>query len=102
MTRLKLGNDFQYKLNDKGLTPAEVFGIDYKSTLNPALKSSSDDKVTPGFGNGFQATPKTSTANGIPSSLTPPSWDGFASLTSYLFSWQEYFDSESKQGKKLT
>ncbi|XP_023768656.1 mediator of RNA polymerase II transcription subunit 16 [Lactuca sativa] len=59
-------------------------------------------EVTPGFGNGFQATPKTSTTNGIPPSLNPPSWDGFASLASYLFSWQEYFDSESKQGKKLT
>ncbi|CAI9262585.1 unnamed protein product [Lactuca saligna] len=98
---LKLGNDFQYELNDKGLTPAEVLGMDCKSTLKPALKSSSDD-VTPGFGNGFQETPKTSTTNGIPSSLTPPSWDGFASWASYLFSWKEYFDSESKQGKKLT
>ncbi|CAI9277721.1 unnamed protein product [Lactuca saligna] len=53
------------------------------------------EEVTPGFGNGFQATPKTSTTNWIPSSLTPPSWDGFASLASYLFSWQEYFDSET-------
>ncbi|CAI9285319.1 unnamed protein product [Lactuca saligna] len=75
--------------------------MDCKSTLKAALKSSSDD-VTPGFGNGFQANPKTSTTNGIPSSLTPPSWDGFASLASYLFSWQQYSDSESKQVKKLT
>ncbi|CAH1412839.1 unnamed protein product [Lactuca virosa] len=60
------------------------------------------NKVTPGFGNGFQATPNTSTTNGIPPSLTPPSWDGFASLDSYLFSCQEYFDSESKKGKKIT
>ncbi|CAI9279492.1 unnamed protein product [Lactuca saligna] len=58
--------------------------------------------VTPGFRNEFQATPKTRTTNGIPPSLASPSWDGFASLASYLFSWQEYFDSESKQGKKLT
>ncbi|CAI9263116.1 unnamed protein product [Lactuca saligna] len=43
MRRLKLGNDFQYELNDKGLTPAEVLGMDYKSTLKPALKSASDD-----------------------------------------------------------
>ncbi|CAH1445169.1 unnamed protein product [Lactuca virosa] len=41
--RLKLGNDFQYDLNAKGLTPVEVLGMDYKSTLKPALKSASDD-----------------------------------------------------------
>ncbi|XP_023754987.1 kinetochore protein NDC80 homolog [Lactuca sativa] len=46
MRRLKLGNDFQYELNDKGLTPAEVLGMDYKSTLKPALKSASDDVKT--------------------------------------------------------
>ncbi|KAI3498787.1 hypothetical protein L1887_34571 [Cichorium endivia] len=59
-------------------------------------------EVTPGFGNGFQATPKTTTTNGIPPSVSPPSWDGFAPLASYLFSWQEYFDLEGKQGKKHT
>lgn len=37
--RLKLGNGLQYKLNAKGSTPAEVLGIDYKSTLQPALAS---------------------------------------------------------------
>lgn len=58
-------------------------------------------EVTPGPGNGFQSTPKTSTGNGIPPSLNPPSWDGFASLASYLFSWQEYLFLEAKQGKKL-
>ncbi|CAI9304326.1 unnamed protein product [Lactuca saligna] len=41
--RLKLGNGFQYDLNAKGLTPVEVLGMDYKSTLKPALKSASDD-----------------------------------------------------------
>ncbi|KVH94256.1 Kinetochore protein Ndc80, partial [Cynara cardunculus var. scolymus] len=41
--RLKLGNDFQYELNAKGSTPAEVLGMDYKSTLKPALSSSSDE-----------------------------------------------------------
>lgn len=41
--RLKLGNDFQYELNAKGSTPAEVLGMDYKSTLKPALSSLSDE-----------------------------------------------------------
>ncbi|KAG5525920.1 hypothetical protein RHGRI_032275 [Rhododendron griersonianum] len=41
--RLKLGNDFQYKLTAKGSTPAEVLGMDYKSTLKPALASFDDD-----------------------------------------------------------
>ncbi|KAM1465847.1 hypothetical protein ACFXTO_045303 [Malus domestica] len=35
MRRLKLGNGFQYLLNAKGSTPAEIMGIDYKSTLKP-------------------------------------------------------------------
>ncbi|GMI93409.1 SENSITIVE TO FREEZING 6, YELLOW AND SENSITIVE TO IRON-DEFICIENCY 1, glassy hair 2 [Hibiscus trionum] len=59
-------------------------------------------EVTPGAGNGFQATAKTSTSNGIPPSVNPPNWAGFAPLASYLFSWQEYLISEAKQGKKLT
>ncbi|GMI74413.1 hypothetical protein like AT3G54630 [Hibiscus trionum] len=37
--RLKLGNDFQYELNAKGSAPAEVMGIDYKTTLKPELES---------------------------------------------------------------
>ncbi|KAJ0075906.1 hypothetical protein Patl1_34257 [Pistacia atlantica] len=41
--RLKLGIDIQYVLNVKGSTPAEVMGIDYKSTLKPALESFADD-----------------------------------------------------------
>ena len=57
-------------------------------------------EVTPGSGNGFQATAKTSTSNGIPPSVNPPNWAGFAPLAAYLFSWQEYFISEAKQGKK--
>lgn len=40
---MKLGNNFQYVLNAKGSTPAEVMGIDYKSTIKPALDSYSDD-----------------------------------------------------------
>ncbi|KAL8228147.1 hypothetical protein R6Q57_015731 [Mikania cordata] len=59
-------------------------------------------EVTPGPGNGFQATPKTSTTNGIPPPLNSMSWDGFAPLASYLFGWQEYFYTEAKQGKKQT
>ncbi|OMO65128.1 hypothetical protein COLO4_31502 [Corchorus olitorius] len=59
-------------------------------------------EVTPGPGNGFQATAKTSTSNGIPPSVNPPNWAGFAPLAAYLFSWQEYLISEAKQGKKST
>ncbi|KAL5841681.1 hypothetical protein ACOSQ3_012284 [Xanthoceras sorbifolium] len=59
-------------------------------------------EVTPGPGNGFNATPKTSTSNGVPPSLNPPKWAGFAPLAAYLFSWQEYLLSETKQGRKLT
>jgi hypothetical protein len=58
-------------------------------------------EVTPGPGNAFQATPKTSSSNGVPPSLNPPSWAGFAPLAAYLFSWQEYFLLEAKQGKKI-
>ncbi|KAF8409292.1 hypothetical protein HHK36_005366 [Tetracentron sinense] len=57
-------------------------------------------EVTPGPGNGFQATAKTNVSNGVPPSLNPPCWTGFAPLAAYLFSWQEYLGSEGKQGKK--
>ncbi|XVF45725.1 hypothetical protein PTKIN_Ptkin02bG0229500 [Pterospermum kingtungense] len=40
--RLKLHTDFQYEVNAKGSTPAEVMGIDYKATLKPELESYSD------------------------------------------------------------
>ncbi|KAK9989186.1 hypothetical protein SO802_029425 [Lithocarpus litseifolius] len=43
MRRLKLGNDFQYVLNAKGSSPAEIMGIDYKSKLKPSLNSYADD-----------------------------------------------------------
>ncbi|KAI3456314.1 hypothetical protein Pfo_012977 [Paulownia fortunei] len=59
-------------------------------------------EVTPGPGNGFQATPKASVNNEVPPSLNPPSWDGFAPLAAYLFSWQEYLLLEAKQGEKQT
>ncbi|XP_028108686.1 mediator of RNA polymerase II transcription subunit 16-like [Camellia sinensis] len=59
-------------------------------------------EVTPGPGNGFQATSKASISTGVPPSLNPPSWDGFAPLAAYLFSWQEYFILEAKQGRKHT
>ena len=42
-TRLKFGDGFQYTLNTKGSTPAEVMGIDYKSALKPALESFAED-----------------------------------------------------------
>ena len=57
-------------------------------------------EVTPGPGNAFQATPKASLSNGVPPSLNPPCWPGFAPLAAYLFSWQEYLISEAKQGKR--
>ncbi|CAI0439263.1 unnamed protein product [Linum tenue] len=41
--RLKLENIFQHGLNANGSTPAEVMGIDYKSTLKPRLNSLADD-----------------------------------------------------------
>ncbi|XP_026379866.1 kinetochore protein NDC80 homolog [Papaver somniferum] len=40
--RLKLENEFQYVLNPKGSTPADVMGIDYK-TLKVALTALTDD-----------------------------------------------------------
>ncbi|CAO2816516.1 unnamed protein product [Amaranthus hypochondriacus] len=43
LKRLKLGGDFQYVLNVEGSTPAEVLGIDYKSTLKPAISMFADD-----------------------------------------------------------
>lgn len=43
VSRLKIGNDFQYQLNAKGSTPAEIMGVNYKLTLKPALSSSVDD-----------------------------------------------------------
>ncbi|KAL9668524.1 hypothetical protein QQ045_006058 [Rhodiola kirilowii] len=57
-------------------------------------------EVTPGLGNGYQAAPKTSISIGVPPSLNPPSWAGFAPLAAYLFSWQDYILNESKQGRK--
>ncbi|EXB97290.1 hypothetical protein L484_024151 [Morus notabilis] len=43
MRRLKFGDGFQYALNAKGSTPAEVMGIDYKSTLKAPLASFAED-----------------------------------------------------------
>ncbi|XP_065872665.1 kinetochore protein NDC80 homolog [Euphorbia lathyris] len=41
--RLKLGNGFQYVLNPKGATPADIMGIDYKSIVKPGLQSFADE-----------------------------------------------------------
>lgn len=46
LKRLKLGVKFEYELNPKGLTPSEVLGVDYKSTLKPALDSYADSIKT--------------------------------------------------------
>ncbi|PRQ28902.1 hypothetical protein RchiOBHm_Chr5g0008021 [Rosa chinensis] len=59
-------------------------------------------EVTPGLGNGFHVTPKITTSNGVPPSISPPNWAGFSPLAAYLFSWQDYLISESKQGRKQT
>lgn len=59
-------------------------------------------EVTPGPGNGFQATPRNAVSNMVPPSVSPPNWSGFAPLAAYLCAWQEYFLSETKQGKKHT
>lgn len=60
-------------------------------------------EVTAGPGNGFHSIPKTSVMNSeVPPSLNPPSWDGFAPLAAYLFSWQEYLLLEVKQGGRKT
>ncbi|RWW78860.1 hypothetical protein BHE74_00012890 [Ensete ventricosum] len=59
-------------------------------------------EVMPGPGNGFQATTKIAVGCAIPPSLNPPSWAGFAPFAAYLFSLQEHFISEEKQGRKLT
>ncbi|EXB82793.1 hypothetical protein L484_012106 [Morus notabilis] len=59
-------------------------------------------EVSPGPGNGFQTIPKTATSNGVPPSINPPAWAGFSPLAAYLFSWQEYLLSETKNEKKQT
>ncbi|CAH9113789.1 unnamed protein product [Cuscuta europaea] len=59
-------------------------------------------QVMSGPGNEFQATQKASLSNGVPPSLSPPLWDGFAPLAAYLFSWQEFLFQEVKQGKTHT
>ena len=41
--RLKLGNDFQYVLSAEGSSPSKVLGIDYKTTVKPALNSLAED-----------------------------------------------------------
>ncbi|KAH9618422.1 hypothetical protein KSS87_001752 [Heliosperma pusillum] len=43
LRRIKLGGDFQYVLNAKGSTAAEVLGINYKTTLKPAINAFVDD-----------------------------------------------------------
>ncbi|XP_022642646.1 kinetochore protein NDC80 homolog isoform X1 [Vigna radiata var. radiata] len=43
LKRLKIGNGFQYVLNGKGTTPAEIMGIDHKTMLKPALRSFADE-----------------------------------------------------------
>ncbi|KAJ4784237.1 Mediator of RNA polymerase II transcription subunit 16 [Rhynchospora pubera] len=57
-------------------------------------------EVMPGPGNGFQATTKINTVGGVPPSLNPPNWTGFAPLSAYLFSLQEYLASDTTLGQK--
>ncbi|PIA45593.1 hypothetical protein AQUCO_01600065v1 [Aquilegia coerulea] len=55
-------------------------------------------EVTPGPGNECQVTMKSNMSTGVPPSINPPCWTGFAPLAAYLFSWQEYLGSDGKQG----
>ncbi|KAK4803733.1 hypothetical protein SAY86_003550 [Trapa natans] len=41
--KLKVGGDLQYLLNPQGTTPSEVMGIDYKSSITPAMDSHIDE-----------------------------------------------------------
>lgn len=43
MKRLKLGNDFQYVINAEGSSLVSILGIDYKTTLKPALTALADE-----------------------------------------------------------
>ncbi|KAF3772650.1 Mediator of RNA polymerase II transcription subunit 16 [Nymphaea thermarum] len=54
-------------------------------------------EVTPGPGSNFQAIIRANTNNGVPPSLNPPSWVGFAPLAAYLFSWQELLGAKHKK-----
>jgi kinetochore protein NDC80 len=40
---LKPSFDFQYSLNAKGSSPAELLGLSYKTELKPALKSYAEE-----------------------------------------------------------
>lgn len=42
-SRLKFDDGFQYVLNAKGSTPAEIMGFDYKTKIKPALDSFAED-----------------------------------------------------------
>ncbi|XP_062197722.1 kinetochore protein NDC80 homolog [Phragmites australis] len=43
LRRLKPGIDFQYMLNVKGSSPAEILGLSYKTVLKPALKALAEE-----------------------------------------------------------
>lgn len=57
-------------------------------------------EVIAGPGNGLQFSSKINVTHGIPPSMSPPCWTGFAPLASYLFSWQEHLNSEKKHAGK--
>lgn len=41
--RLKLGNSFEFKLNSRGMTPTEILGVDFKSTIKPGIISCTEE-----------------------------------------------------------
>ncbi|KAH9295529.1 hypothetical protein KI387_039117 [Taxus chinensis] len=43
ITRLKLGSQFEYKLNSRGVTTTEILGVDFKVTIRPGIISCTDD-----------------------------------------------------------
>lgn len=41
--RLKLGSSFEFKLNSRGMTPTEILGVDFKSTIKPGIISCTEE-----------------------------------------------------------
>ncbi|GLJ56049.1 hypothetical protein SUGI_1203390 [Cryptomeria japonica] len=43
IVRLKLGSQFEYKLNKRGMTDMDILGVDFKATIRPQIISSTED-----------------------------------------------------------
>lgn len=57
-------------------------------------------EVTPGPGNGFEATPKTTINNVVPPSVNPPNWSGFAPPSSLFVRLARILHIRGKTGEK--